>query len=218
MKSLKWPGHPCSAIDNHFATISMNCIDFVRHQVKVHVKFCCCKWNKRQILTSFHEKWVLLTYKESFVVSKLWVSNNYELCKLNYPRDLTLNIRKSDKSLSVNDNRSMLFLEISFRLLTPTTGLSLTILSILSNDKHLPSIDIVESWQWENSLRNQSQMALPSLFKRGSDEACGWGEPFSFLSALVLVPSTSTSLVSGSPWNSTYNSRSRPRFDGFWLM
>ncbi len=34
---------------------------------------------------------------------------------------------------------------------------------------------------WENSSRNQSQMALPSLFKKGCEEACGWGwvgEPF----------------------------------------
>ncbi len=34
-------------------------------------------------------------------------------------------------------------------------------------------------------------MALPSLFKRGCDEACGWGwvgEPFLSFPDLVLVP------------------------------
>ncbi len=43
-----------------------------------------------------------------------------------------------------------------------------------------PKMPSVESWHGEtllseNSSRNQSQMALSSLFKRGYDEACGWG-------------------------------------------
>ncbi len=66
-------------------------------------------------------------------------------------------------------------------------------------------------------------MALPSLFKRGCDEACDWGwagEPFLFLSAhcfssfcpnLISVP------MSRHPRNCTCTSESRAGFDAFWL-
>ncbi len=54
----------------------------------------------------------------------------------------------------------------------------------------------LEARQIENSSRNQSQMALPSLFKEGCDKACGWGNPFHSFLLIVLVPSTSTSSAS----------------------
>ncbi len=66
-------------------------------------------------------------------------------------------------------------------------------------------------------------MALPSLFKRGCDEACGWGwvgEPFSFLSALCFS-SFCLNLIgvlrSRHPWNRNYTSKSRTRFHAFRL-